>query len=184
MNEWELHLIPYPTLPVDRPLLFRLKELFLGVEFPSLAVILPSAWPDLAEKKLRFRELILHPYFQSWLYGHAPSVFFSQVERFWERVRIYQPSTFIFSIGERGKSPDLSAFLVELLWTLKVRRLQWLRENPAVLDEIGLTTFDLEELDELLETEVLYSRGRLERGEKDGSSLILFSPIHKIFSDP
>jgi len=173
MNEWELHLIPYPTLPVDRPLLFRLKDLVPGLVLPALGIMLPSAWYDLAEKGLRMRACFLDSFFQSWLYSQAPYLFLPEVEGFWDRLRNSRSTSFVLAIGERTLSFELSVYLVELLWTLKIRRLQWLRDHSESYERMGFTRYDLEELDELYETEAHYARGRLERGEKDGGGLIV-----------
>lgn len=176
MNSWELFLIPFPTLPGDRRILETLKEELPGLVYPCIAVLLPPSHPDLAEETLRNLHLRIEEYYQSWLYGFIPSEFSQILTKFWTQARSSKLRVLSLFLGN-DELPARKELLIELVWSLKLRRLQWLEDHPEALKGLHLNRLDLYHLDELYEMEAHYSRGRILRGESDGTAL-LFLVFH------
>lgn len=168
MSSWELLLIPYPTLPVDREYLERLRALTPGLRYPAIALGLDNLTPELSQGEISSLDRRVQACFQGWVFGAAPQAWRSQITSFFSKGK---KDLKIVGLRE-DLDPLEKGFLVEFLWNLKVRRLQWLKEHPEELVPWLLTPLDLNELDELYEIEAYTLRGRVERGEPLHLSLL------------
>jgi hypothetical protein len=151
----------FPILPADLPIWEKIQARF---PYPSrekevlYCHIVPSLHPPLAEEPLLEKEGKVKNFFYLLGMGKLP-----------ERRKTSPLLPVFLSVDDPEE--DFSYFLMEWIWTLKIRRIQYLRENPSSREKAGITEMDLLELDELYETEYFYTRGRRERKEIDGGGI-------------
>lgn len=171
--DWLFDLRGWPVAALD---LTQIRNLFgLGAaERPLLLERLPSLGPDLAEPELRAAASLAEAACRHLTGMRSSGATASQGLR---------AVAAVFDAGDEAHRFALA----DLAWTLDLRRIQFLRSTAArtLPEGLRLSARELDELDELAETEYYVRRANLEAGRIDGGGFwLLASAGPGVVADP